>query len=148
MINPDWLIEAFKAAVRRDYGQVVSTQQIYRAWQKAKKANKGSWVEQYNKLGQYVEVLKETNPSSTVVLKTQMRGHVCKFQRIYICFYACKKGFKEGCKPVIGLDGCFVKGQHPRQILVSDGIDANNRMFPVAYAILKIENQNTWGVEY
>ncbi|KAB2609016.1 hypothetical protein D8674_012184 [Pyrus ussuriensis x Pyrus communis] len=52
--------------------------------QRAEKVKKGSWVEQYNKLGQYVEVLKETNLGSTVVLKTQMKGNVYRFQRIYI----------------------------------------------------------------
>ncbi|KAB2608792.1 hypothetical protein D8674_011960 [Pyrus ussuriensis x Pyrus communis] len=44
--------------------------------QKVEKVNKGSWVEQYNKLGQYVEVLKETNLGSTIVLKTQMKGNI------------------------------------------------------------------------
>ncbi|XP_070669037.1 uncharacterized protein [Malus domestica] len=141
--DPDWAIEAFKAAVKRDYGQEVLIQQIYRARQRAEKANKGSWVKQYNKLGQYVEVLKETNLGSAVVLKIQMRGNVCKFQRIYICFDACKKRFKEGCRPVIGLDGCFVKGQHLGQILAAVRIDENNEMFPVAYAIVEIENQST-----
>ena len=29
------------------------------------------------------------------------------FQRLYVCLAAIKTGFKEGCRPLIGLDGCF-----------------------------------------
>jgi hypothetical protein len=32
-----------------------------------------------------------------------------KFHRLYLSLIAIKKGFLEGCKPVIGLDECFLK---------------------------------------
>ncbi|TQD99513.1 hypothetical protein C1H46_014849 [Malus baccata] len=140
MIDPDWSIELFRATIQKDYGQEVTTQQIYRARQRAEKLNRGTWVEQYNKLEQYAAILKQTNPGSTVFIKTQMRGDIRIFQRMYICFHACKIGFNQGCRPVIGLDGCFVKGQHPGQILAAVGIDGNNGMFPIAYAVVEIEN--------
>ncbi|KAM1339410.1 hypothetical protein ACFX1X_038735 [Malus domestica] len=53
-------------------------------------------------------------------------------------------GFKKGCRSVIGLDGCFVKGKHLGQILATIGIDANNGMFPLAYVVVEIENEDTW----
>jgi hypothetical protein len=33
-----------------------------------------------------------------------------KFGRIYVSLAAMKKGFLEGCRPIIGVDGCFLKG--------------------------------------
>ncbi|XP_050125635.1 uncharacterized protein LOC126602828 [Malus sylvestris] len=144
MIDPDWSIELFRPTIQKDYRQEVTTQQIYRARQRAEKLNRGTWVEQYNKLEQYAAILKQTNPGSIVFIKTQMRGDIRIFQRMYICFDACKIGFKQGCRPVIGLDGYFVKGQHPGQILAAVGIDGNNGMFPIAYAVVEIENQSTW----
>ncbi|VVA39544.1 Hypothetical predicted protein, partial [Prunus dulcis] len=49
-------------------------------------------------------------------------------------------GFLEGCRPVIGVDGCHLKGPYPGQILTTVGVDGNNGYFPVAYAVVDIEN--------
>jgi len=32
------------------------------------------------------------------------------FQTLYMSLAAMKQGFLEGCRPVIRLDGCFLKG--------------------------------------
>ncbi|MBA0672266.1 hypothetical protein Goklo_025276 [Gossypium klotzschianum] len=32
------------------------------------------------------------------------------FKRYNVCFDALKRGLKVGCRPLIGLDGCFLKG--------------------------------------
>ncbi|XP_070668106.1 uncharacterized protein [Malus domestica] len=91
-----------------------------------------------------VEELKKANEGSTIKVKTQMDGDDILFQRIYGCLAGCKQGFLEGCRPVIGVDGCFIKGPHSGQILTTIGIDGNNGLFPIAYAIVEIENKNTW----
>ncbi|GJT78821.1 mutator type transposase [Tanacetum coccineum] len=48
------------------------------------------------------------------------------FKRIYVCIGALKRGFKEGLRELLGLDGCFMKGQYPGQLLTADkkGIQA------------------------
>lgn len=45
---------------------------------------------------------------------------------------------------MICLDGCHIKAQHPGQLLCAVGVDGNNGMFPIAYAIAEIENKETW----
>ncbi|XP_020413352.1 uncharacterized protein LOC109947482 [Prunus persica] len=37
-----------------------------------------------------------------------------------------KKGFVEGCRPVVGVDGCHLKGPCSGQILTAVGVDGNN----------------------
>lgn len=65
--------------------------------------------------------------------------------RLYICFGACKEGFLLGCRPLIGLDGCHLKGsQKGGQLLSAVGIDANNNMFPIAFSIVEGELKDTW----
>ncbi|XP_016652656.1 PREDICTED: uncharacterized protein LOC107881996, partial [Prunus mume] len=59
--------------------------------------------------------------------------------------YALKKGFVEGCRPVMGFDGCHVKGSHPGQILSAVGVEGNNGMYPIAFAVVEVENIETWG---
>ncbi|KAI5349114.1 hypothetical protein L3X38_002001 [Prunus dulcis] len=111
--DPDWSVPGFTAAIQRDFGLEPSMQQIYRAKLKATKLNKGSFVEQFHKLHDYCEELKRANPGSTVLLKIEMDCDQRRFHRLYICLEACKTGFLQGCRPVIGMDGCFIKGPHP-----------------------------------
>lgn len=66
------------------------------------------------------------------------------FQRMYICLNACKKGFMAGCRKVVGLDGCFFKGATNGELLCAVGRDANNQMYPIAWAVVENENKNSW----
>ncbi|ONI28842.1 hypothetical protein PRUPE_1G164500 [Prunus persica] len=66
------------------------------------------------------------------------------FQRMYICFGACKEGFKAGCKPVIGLDGCHLKSPYGGQLLSAIGLDGNNMTWVIAYAQLEMETKDSW----
>lgn len=66
------------------------------------------------------------------------------FQRFYVCFNALKTGFKAGCRRVIGLDGCFFKGACQGELLCAIGRDANNQMYPVAWAVVEQETTENW----
>ncbi|TYH66353.1 hypothetical protein ES332_D06G117200v1 [Gossypium tomentosum] len=61
------------------------------------------------------------------------------FKRYYVCFDALKRGWKAGCRPLIGLDGCFLKGPFKSEFLTVVGRDANNRMFLIAWAVVEVE---------
>jgi hypothetical protein len=66
------------------------------------------------------------------------------FQRIYVCLDALKKGFLAGCRRVVGLDGCFFKGATNGELLCAIGRDANNQMYPISWAIVEVENNDSW----
>ncbi|KAK3185127.1 hypothetical protein Dsin_032413 [Dipteronia sinensis] len=82
----------------------------------------------------------------SVIIKcsTAAGGANPRFQRLYICLGALKKGWKEGCRPILGLDGFFIKGHHMQQLLTAIGVDPNNLMYPVAYALMDSECRETW----
>ena len=61
-----------------------------------------------------------------------------------MCLEACKVGFLAGCHPMIGLDGCFLKGQYRGQLLVVVGQDGNNSFYPIAIAVVHTECKDTW----
>ena len=67
-----------------------------------------------------------------------------KFKRIYITYNAQKVGFLGGCRPIIGLDGCHLKGRFGGQILAATARDANDNIFPVAFAVVEQENKDSW----
>ena len=66
------------------------------------------------------------------------------FDRLYICFDALKKGWLAGCRKIIGVDGCFLKGVCKGILLVAVGRDGNNQMFPIAWAIVAAETSVIW----
>jgi len=45
---------------------------------------------------------------------------------------------------LIGLDGCFLKERIKGQLLVALGRDANNAIYPIAWAVVKVENNENW----
>jgi transposase-like protein len=45
---------------------------------------------------------------------------------------------------VIFLDGCHIKTRYRGQLLTAVGIDPNDCIFPVAFAIVEVEDTETW----
>ncbi|XP_025692605.1 uncharacterized protein [Arachis hypogaea] len=100
---------------------------------------------QYALLRDYAETLLKTNPGSTVKIGvTPLPDGQVMFDKIYICLSGCKNGFKAGCRPLIGLDGAFLKTQIGGQILSAVAQDANHHIYVVAWAIVNIENKENW----
>ncbi|XP_073360195.1 uncharacterized protein [Aegilops tauschii subsp. strangulata] len=63
---------------------------------------------------------------------------------MYVCLAALKEGFKAGCRKVVGMDGCFFKGATNGELLCAIGRDANNQMYPIAWAVVEKENNDSW----
>jgi len=57
---------------------------------------------------------------------------------------ACKVAFSTTCRPLIGLDACFLKGEHGGQLIAVVGRDGNNQMIPIAYAMVESETRDSW----
>lgn len=66
------------------------------------------------------------------------------FDRFYVCLNGLKEGWTRGCRPVIALDGCFLKKPNVGEILTAIGRDGNNQIFPVAWVVVNIENKDNW----
>lgn len=49
-----------------------------------------------------------------------------------------------GCRPIIGIDRCFLKRMGNCQLLSAIGRDANNQIFPIAWAVVVTESKETW----
>ncbi|XP_016691021.1 uncharacterized protein [Gossypium hirsutum] len=56
----------------------------------------------------------------------------------------CKDGYRDGCRRIVGLDGCFLKGYYSGYLLATVGIDATNDIYPIAYTAVESENQASW----
>ncbi|XP_072071916.1 uncharacterized protein [Arachis hypogaea] len=92
------------------YDLLINRNLILRALYDARNVVYGDAKEQYAIVRNYGETLLTTNPESTVQICTKPlpSGDII-FERMYICLSGCKSGFKTGCRPLIGLDGAFLK---------------------------------------
>jgi len=107
----------------------------------------GKQEEGYQYLAKYTVMVKETNPGSLCYIKWQdpaKEGGHPVFFRMFICFEACKRGFVAGCRKLLGVDGCHLKGPYKGILLTALGLDGNNHSFPIAYAIVDQESKDNW----
>ncbi|GJV03222.1 mutator type transposase [Tanacetum coccineum] len=87
---------------------------------------KGNFSEQYSLLMDYVLELQRTNEDTTMKIDLEKDYNL------------------KGLRDLLGLDGCFIKGQYAGQLLTSVGIDANHGIYLVAYAIVETKNTSSW----
>lgn len=59
-------------------------------------------------------------------------------------FDAQAKGFVGNCRPIIGLDCCFLKGPFGGQLMHAVGRDGNNQQYPLAMAVVESELKDSW----
>ncbi|XP_012852893.1 PREDICTED: uncharacterized protein LOC105972477 [Erythranthe guttata] len=142
--DPNWPINSMMVAAKKECKLLFSTHQMYRATKRANELNRGTHVEQYGLIWRYAEEIRRTNPGTTIKIKTKPAGEDLRFKRIYICWGALKRGLMEGCRRMIFLDGCHLKSTYGGILLCAVGIDANNGMYPFAYAVVEKEKKDSW----
>nr|KAJ0216004.1 hypothetical protein LSAT_V11C300129720 [Lactuca sativa] len=124
--------------IRQRYRCVVSIGQVRRARKWAKNLIEGKLTEHYARIWDYAHELLRSNPGSTcqVGVTTNPNGNNY-FHRFYICFKALSDSWKRGCRRVIGLDGCFLKGHTWFLELLSGDLDLIDGM-----GLVVISNQH------
>nr|GMD22426.1 Transposase, MuDR, plant [Ipomoea batatas] len=136
-----------RALVRKQMGLTIDLPKARRAKLIVMKEIQQSYIDEFKRLREYADELLSTNIGSTVKLEVDRStpDEPAIFHRMYICFGAIKENFMHGCRPIIGLDGCFLKGLVKGQLLVAVGRDGNNQMFPIAWSIIQgRENTDNW----
>ncbi|WVZ12473.1 hypothetical protein V8G54_017003 [Vigna mungo] len=143
--NPNMKVMDIRDKVSREWNVGISRNMAFRARAMAKDNVDGSFKEQYRRIYDYGHELLRANPGSTMKIKVQNSNGECIFNRIYVCLKACKNSFIS-CRPIIGLDGCFLKGKYGGELLITVGRDANEQILPIAYVIVEVENKysGTW----
>ncbi|XP_058784823.1 uncharacterized protein LOC131659683 [Vicia villosa] len=138
----------------------VNRMKDYRARKATLDMVEGSFKEQYRRLYDYTHELLRSNPNNTIKINVQAtdvdpteieqqpEDHVIRpllpsFHRLYMCLEACKKSYQV-CRPIIGTNGCFLKGNYGGQIPVAVGRDPNDQMLSIAMAIVEAETKDSW----
>ncbi|XP_049399742.1 uncharacterized protein LOC125863780 [Solanum stenotomum] len=125
--NRNWKISEFRDHVSIQLTAHVTLSKCRRAKKKAIAMIDGDISDQFKLLWNYCNEIMRTNPNTSVYMN------------------ACKEGFKSGCRKIVGVDGCWLKGpMYGTQLLTAVGLDPNNNIYPIAYAVVEKENRESW----
>ncbi|KAF3643884.1 putative F-box protein-like [Capsicum annuum] len=136
-----------KGELENDFTLNVCQSKLKRAKRIILEKLEGSFIDEYNKLKAYAQEIRSSNPGSDVVInipKNALAEGKMQFLRMYLSFDALKKGWKCGLRPLIGVDGTFLKGRCKGMLLVALGQDSMNSFYPLAWAIVDKETSRTW----
>ncbi|KAL4372456.1 hypothetical protein AHAS_Ahas06G0267600 [Arachis hypogaea] len=117
----------------------ITVGKAYWTRKKARKEVHGRAIQQYAKLRDYCAEILSPRSSLSILVDRPSLTPQPRFMRMYMCLDAVKKDFLAGCKPIIGVDGCHLKGNHGQQLLVAVGRDPNDNYFPIAVAAVEAE---------
>ncbi|WOG99572.1 hypothetical protein DCAR_0518925 [Daucus carota subsp. sativus] len=144
--NPNWKLGEMQEEFKRVLKVDVCEAKCCRVRQQALSGVELVMKEHYAKLRKFAGEILRSNKNNTVKISTTrlQEGDENRFKRIYICYDALKNSWKNTCRPVFGLDGCFLKTVCGGQLLSAVGRDGNNCILPVAMAVVEAENYSSW----
>lgn len=96
---------------------------------------------QIHMLHDYRLELMRTHPGSTIIIDCSEEG---VFQGMYVCLAPLRAGFLAGCRKIVSLDGCWLKGLYGGQLLSAVGIDGNDCIYPIAWSMVNRETKESW----
>ncbi|GJW44028.1 PB1 domain-containing protein, partial [Tanacetum coccineum] len=106
----------------------------------------GSDKESYNLLPWFCDKIIETNPGSISKL---IVGENKRFKAPYCVFKRTLYGFQNSCRPLLFLEATSLRSMYGEVLLTANAIDGNDDFFPVAFAIVDVEDDNNcrWFLE-
>ncbi|ESQ49341.1 hypothetical protein EUTSA_v10020138mg [Eutrema salsugineum] len=138
---PDYKPKDIAEDIKKEYGIQLNYSQAWRAKEVAREQLQGSYKEAYSQLPLICEKIKETNPGS---IATFMTKEDSSFHRLFISFYASISGFKQGSRPLLFLDNAVLNSKYQGVMFVATASDAEDGVFPVAFAIVDSETEENW----
>jgi hypothetical protein len=139
--DQDMNMKNFSRIIQKDWNMTPGRSKLQRARRLAMKVIYGDEEGQYKLLWDYANEIRRSNPGSSFFLSLDENS---RFQRCYMCLDASKRGFLQGCRPVIFVDGCFIKTRYRGQLLTVVGMDPNDCIYPIAVAAVEVEDTTNW----
>lgn len=127
--------------LEQEYGLSLSYHRAWRGKSIAEKELHGSHEEASNQLPWFCEKIMETNPGSYAVFEETEDS---RLGRLFVAFQASINGFEHGCRPLLFLDCISLKAVKQWKLLAATGVDSENDVFPVAFAVIENETEDNW----
>ncbi|KAJ1700739.1 hypothetical protein LUZ63_000518 [Rhynchospora breviuscula] len=128
------------------YGRVPSYNKAWRAKEFAVAHLFGEWKESYVKLAPYLNAIQVANPGTKVEWWSDNSTdgpNVKLFRGVAWAFAPSIEGFKQ-CRPVISVDRTILCGKYGGTMLIAVAYDAEDQILPLAFAVIKDEEDESW----
>jgi hypothetical protein len=131
--------------IQEKYKYTISYNKVWSAKQKVLEMRFGTFEAAYDNVLRLLAVLCQRNPESYYDLKTLDRGEDPPYtlQRVFFSLGPCINVFHH-CRPLLCIDGTFLTGKYRLQMLTAIGVNGNNQLLSVAFAIVESENTDSW----
>ncbi|XP_075103755.1 uncharacterized protein LOC142178323 [Nicotiana tabacum] len=118
-----------------EHGMNLTYMQAWRAKEKALKFLRGHPADSYSRLPSYLYILEKTYPGSVVKLQKTDDDY---FLYAFVTLSTSIKDW-DYCRPVIVVDGTFLKSAYKGIILIASIMDVACSILPLAYAVVDSE---------
>lgn len=140
--NPQYKPKQILNDIREQHGVAVSYMQAWRGKERSMAAVHGTFEEGFRLLPSYCEQIRKTNPGSIALVFAT--GQENSFQRLFVSYRASIYGFINACRPLLELDRTHLKGKYLGTLLCASAVDAEEALFPLAFAIVDAETDENW----
>ncbi|XP_010513273.2 PREDICTED: uncharacterized protein LOC104789242 [Camelina sativa] len=143
-LKPNFMPLKIQRHIKEQWKICSTIGQVQRGRLLALKWLKEEYDKQFSHIRGYVAEIIDSNKGSTAFVDTiSNAAGEDVFDRIYVCLGAMKNAFYY-CRPIIGIDGTFLKHAVKGCLLTAIGHDANNQIYPVAWACVQAETADNW----
>lgn len=134
-----------QAFVHERYPCTPSYSKAWKAKELAKAHLFGEWKESYTKLAPFLNAIQVANPGTKVEWWSDGTAdpNMRLFKGVAWAFAPAIEGFKH-CRPVIGIDSTILCGKYGGRMLLAVAYDADGQVLPLAFAVIKVEDDESW----
>ncbi|KAK2645963.1 hypothetical protein Ddye_021158 [Dipteronia dyeriana] len=127
--------------MQREFGISCNYHKWYRARHITLEEVQGTPIESYSILPSYLYMLEQANLGTVTDLHTDSSN---RFMYMFFCVKACIYGFLSSIRPVIAIDGTFLKDRHKGVLFVTVCMDGNDQICPIAFGVGDSETNEAW----
>ena len=110
-VQPSFKVRELRTLIEKKYNYKATMSKCFRVRAKALTLILGDYKGQFGMIKAYANELLSKNKDSTVKIVVENNGYDnCVFKSLYLCLGSLKRGFLEGCRRVLSIDECLLKG--------------------------------------
>ncbi|XP_018435571.1 uncharacterized protein LOC130505574 [Raphanus sativus] len=139
-VEPSVLPSHVSTALNMSFGIKMDYWKSHRTLLVARDLVMGSLESGYEQLPTYLHMIRISNPGTLTRLEVDTNN---RFKYLFLAFGASISGFPFMRKVVV-VDGTFLQGKYKGTLLIATSQDGNFQIFPVAFAVVDTENDESW----
>ncbi|XP_060182600.1 uncharacterized protein LOC132612330 [Lycium barbarum] len=144
--NPKLLVVDVRTQVHEKFSQQVTYRKVWLGRQRAFELVYGDFKKSFSEHPKYFAAFQHFNHGTAVEwthAESTSSLEVKTFKFVFWAFKPCIDGF-QACRPIILVDGTHMYGKYDIKLLIVVGIDGNDNILPLAFAIVDRESKEAW----